>query len=135
MSEHTVRLLPKEEYERIADFPGPLRELQGVPDPVHTRLVVVEDEGKVVGYWMLFDTVHAEPLWLDPTIRHQPKVALELLQQISDELHVAGAQTIFAVIGEPERAVMEPLARKVGLVPIAGTLFGGTLNGNGKDSV
>ena len=124
---YTTRVLPPEEFHRLSSFPGPLQALQGTPDPEHTRVVVVEQDGQIVGYWVLFNAVHAEPLWLDPSVRHKPKVALGLFAAVVSELQSAGVQSVFAIIGDPERETVGPMAERAGLVPLPGTLYGGAV--------
>ena len=131
--ETAVRLLPPEEFHRIASFPGPLHALQGVPDPEHTRVIVAEQGDQIVGYWVLFNAVHAEPLWLDPIVRHKPKIAQDLLAAVLSELQSAGAQSVFAIIGDPELDTIGPMAERVGLVPLPGTLYAGAVPQLGKE--
>ena len=132
-----VRTLAPEEYDRLAQFPGPLGEIAGTVqlDPEHTRLVVIEDpdtrdaEGHptILGYWTLFNTVHAEPLYLTPAIRRHPKIAVALLSAVIAELQAAQVPSVFAVIEHDNLAIMGPMAERLGLHPISGILYGGSI--------
>ncbi len=132
-----VRTLPPEEYDRLAQFPGPLGVVAGTTqlDPEHTRLIIIEDpetrgpdgHPRILGYWTLFTTVHAEPLYLAEEMRHQPKVALQLLATVATELQDSQVQSIFAII-EPENVqVIGAMAERLGLRPLPGILYGGTV--------
>ncbi len=122
----TVRSLPPEEYPRILDAPGPLRELSGIPDPEHSRILVLEDaQGRIRGYWMLFNAIHAEPLYLDPEIRHRAQAGRDLLLQVYTELRAAGVQTVFAVVAPEDRETIGPMAKRLGLHPLPGTIYMG----------
>jgi hypothetical protein len=120
----TVRLLPIEEYPRLLDVDGPLRGIQSIPDPDHTRIVVVEDQdtGRIIGYWVLGDVVHAEPLWLDPMIRSNPVVGRQLLEQVLGTLYLYGAQSVFVVI-EDTNTVVREMADQLGFEPLPGRLY------------
>jgi len=122
----TVRTLPPEEAHRVTEAQGPMA---NHPDPMvlkdSTRIVVLEKAGEIVGYWVMFDTVHIEPLWLDPETRNHPKAAMALLSQVYTELQGAGVRQVFAVIGDRDAEVMGPMAEQIGLSKIQGALFGG----------
>lgn len=120
-----VRVLPKDAFDRLDGIGGPLETLPEPLDPEQTIVIVAEDAGVIVGYWVLFDAVHAEPLWIDPDHRNRPQLAVLLLQTLLTELRAHGIQTVCGIIGDPEAAVMEPMARKVGMQPLPGRLWGG----------
>lgn len=74
----TSRILPVEEWPRLKGT-----EAEAVwphCDPINTRVLVVEDEGRIVAEWMAIRMVHAECVWIDPTFRHSPRVIRRLLQ-------------------------------------------------------
>lgn len=130
-----IRTLLPGEYHRIAQFPGPLGAVAGTVqiDPDRTRLCIIEDpdvldaDGRpvILGYWTLFQTVHAEPLYLDPSIRRHPKVAFQLLSAIIAELQATSTPSVFAIIEHENLAVMGPMAERLGLRPLPGILYGG----------
>lgn len=122
----TVRTLPPDEVHRITQAQGPMADHPN-PEALKdtTRIVVLEKAGEIVGYWVMFDTVHIEPLWLDPETRNHPKAALGLLAQVYTELQGAGVRQVFAVIGDADAEVMGPMAEQLGLTKVPGQLFGG----------
>ncbi|KKM71146.1 hypothetical protein LCGC14_1433570 [marine sediment metagenome] len=125
----TVRSLPPEEYPRILDAPGPLSELPGLPDPDHSRIIVLEDaDGQIRGYWLLFNAIHAEPLYLAPEVRQRAKAGRDLLRQVYTELREAGVQTVFAVVSPEDLDTIGPMAEHLGLHPLPGTIYMGQVS-------
>jgi hypothetical protein len=122
-----VRTLPHEEYPKLRDAPGPMgdwiKEL-GAPDPAHTIVTVVEDaDGVIHGYWVLFDAVHAEPLYLDEAARHQPKVAAALIREMRAHCKGLGGGAVFGIIGDADHSVVAPMAERIGFEPLPGRLY------------
>ena len=122
----TVRTLPDDELHRIAEAGGPMAghpQAHSLADKV--KIPVLERDGQILGYWVLSDLTHMEPLWLAPEIRHQPKAAMALLAQVYTELQAAGVRFAFAVIDEADEAVIGSMAAHLGLKPLPGKLYGG----------
>lgn len=67
MAEITYRLLNPDEYSRLADHPM-LKEVK-LPEPEHSRIVVAEVDGEIVGFQFLFAVIHMEPIWVDEKYR------------------------------------------------------------------
>lgn len=128
----TARTLRPDEMSRLAEAGGPMH---GYPSPEtlagSTKIVVLEREGAIVGYWVVADTVHIEPLWLDPSVRHHPRAAMDLLQQVYTELQNAGVGSVYAIIDEGNLEQMGPLARRVGLTEVPGRIFAGQVPAKG----
>jgi len=122
----TVRTLPPEEAHRVTEAQGPMAH-HPTPEALkhNTKIAVLEKDGEIVGYWVMFDTVHIEPLWLDPETRNHPKAAMALLAQVYTELQGAGVRQVFAVIGDQDAEVMGPMADRIGLSKLPGQLYGG----------
>lgn len=120
LSAYRVHELPAEHFARLREAPGPLH---GLPPPPadHARVLVVEDaEARLLGYWVLSDVVHADPLWLDPAVRGNPGVALRLLAQLGATLQACGVGAFFAVIDDAEVA---DLAERLGFTRLPGALY------------
>ena len=65
-----IKLKLPEEFSRVAEVGGPMAELFAsgqVPDPAHTIILASEVDGTLVQYWVLFEAVHAEPLYRHPS--------------------------------------------------------------------
>jgi hypothetical protein len=58
----TRRILPAAEWSRLVGT-----ELENVwphLDPDRSVVIVVEDEGQIIGCWSAFDVLHAEGIWI-----------------------------------------------------------------------
>lgn len=119
----TTRTLPPEEWHRITEGPlaGQLSDLSAAD---HARIVVVEDPGapRILGYWALIDTVHAEPVWLAPELRGDPTVAAALLAATLDELRTAGVGYVYTTIAEGH-GLIEQIAAHAGFEKLPVTLW------------
>ena len=49
-------------------------------DPARAKVLVVEDEGRIVACWSLLQVYHVEGVWIAPEHRKRGKVALRLLE-------------------------------------------------------
>lgn len=68
----STRLLPPEEWSRLADCG--LGDLWASLPPATTRIVVVEEDGEIVGHVTGVLMLHAEGAWIAP--RHRKRVAV-----------------------------------------------------------
>ena len=124
-----VRTLPADELTKMHGAGGPLGEwLRTQPtglDPDHTRVVVMEDAtGAIKGYMVVFDCLHVEPLWFDDDVRRKvPKAGIEMIKRALGEAQNAGAQSVFGIILEADKATVAPLAAKMGFTPLPGQLY------------
>lgn len=73
----TTRILPPEEWSSLAGT-----ELERVATEVMNRdgvsVIVVEDEGEIIGCWALMTVAHVEGLWIAPTHRRRGGVFRKL---------------------------------------------------------
>mgnify|MGYP001282412127 CR=1 len=116
-----VRELPPAEFERLAEI-EPFK-TYGVPSSETTRCVVVEDNGVIVGYWPIWNAVHAEPLWLDEGYRNSPTIGRKMLEEAHVILKQHGVKSLFAVIGHKDILVNGPVAKKLGFERMSGDLY------------
>jgi hypothetical protein len=74
---YQTRMLPPEEWSRLKGTEAE----PAIPhlDPANTRVVVVEDDGQIVGCWVLVRVVHAEAVWIAPTHRTKFGVVRRLI--------------------------------------------------------
>jgi hypothetical protein len=117
----TRRILPPEEYGRLKEAGGPLADVR--PDPAHTKVNVVEENGQIVGYWPVFNAVHAEPLWIPESHRHRREVALALIAQVLETLQEYNVAAAFGVIADVDFVVNFPMAKKLGFSKAPGDLY------------
>lgn len=125
-----VRVLRPEEHDRLIGL-GVFERVTTGPNPDTSNVVVAEDEnGQIVGYWCMFNAVHLEPLWVDPTHRKSGigrrmwDGVLRVLENygithafamVDEEINVelaesigfqrAGAQTMMIDLGEAKKLV------------------------------
>jgi hypothetical protein len=121
-----VRELEPDEWDRLRGIPpfdrvGPM---DAAGRAGHVRMVVAETpDGKIVGYWMLFDAVHAEPMWIAEEFRHNPALIRRLWGKTRELLQEAGIPVAFAFIAEGALPTNLPQALRLGFQPLKGELF------------
>lgn len=62
-----IRLLKKNEYHKLE---GLIHLHDWIPDPRDSEIVVAEDNGEIVGFWVLQLKLHAEPVWIKDEYRN-----------------------------------------------------------------
>jgi hypothetical protein len=118
-----VRELRPEELDALTAVP-PFNEVGlGTEDRDTVRVVGAIRDGKIVAYWMLFDTVHVEPLWISPEERGNPALIRQIWEKVRGILDRCGVPIAFAVIGDGALGTNAPMAARLGFKPLAGNLF------------
>lgn len=75
---YQARLLPPEEWaEKLAGTDAGV--LSAHLAPADTRMLVVEQDGTVVGTWVVTREVHVECVWIHPDHRHAPGIVRRLI--------------------------------------------------------
>lgn len=87
-----TRVLPPEEWPRLVGTEA--EGLWPLLDPENARVIVVEDEGRIVGTWTLMRVVHAECIWIAPEYRGRVGVVKRLLRGLHDLAAVWGAAKV-----------------------------------------
>lgn len=82
----TTRFLPVEEWPRLA---GTLLETvwPGL-DPASTRIIVVEEDGQILGCVTLFQAWHLDGAWIHPDYRRRVGVMRRLLKGLTELLRI-----------------------------------------------
>ena len=108
----TVRAVPHEEWPTIQGLPYDLSRI----DPMFAILVVVEENGVVVGGWMALNTVHLEGLYIAADHRHVAGVAGRLFAGMVDALQRVGTREVLTMTEDP---IVRAMALRAGfdLVP------------------
>ncbi len=88
----TTRILPVEEWSRLAHTEA--CDVHPFLDPDRSSVVVVEQDGAIVGCHILINVVHAECLWIDPAFRGKTSVARRLWAAVQAQARELGARTI-----------------------------------------
>lgn len=117
-----IRELEAHEFGILSTLPGPLQHATIAPGMA--RVLVVERDGEIAGYWMVYDAPHAEPLWLREDVRGRYDVVKPLLEAMVALLQECGVTFTFAIIGDQDLAMNVPLAERIGFTKIPGQLYG-----------
>lgn len=117
----TTRVLPVEEWGKLAgtELGSQLPVLE--PDENVTRIFVVEDGERIVGCWAALRFVHAEGVWIDPVCRRGVAVQRRLLQFMKAQA-VAWGQPFF-VTGAETPDVAQLITDHLHGVPISGSQY------------
>ena len=114
----TWRELPPSEWSKLT--PTEAGSVYRQFDPETTRVVVVEQDGAVVGTWVLLRVIHAECVWIADPHRKQGKVARFLLSAMARVARSWGAQNVMtAAVSEDVEALIE----RIGGVRVPGSHF------------
>jgi hypothetical protein len=88
----TPRILPPEEWHRLKGTEA--ERLWPMLSPDHSRVVVVEEDGEIVGCHVLVWLLHAECLWIAPEKRAKASVARRLWQGVQDVVVASNAHAV-----------------------------------------
>ncbi len=102
----TTRMLPIEEWSKLigteAETVWPLL------DPARASVLVVEDEGAIVGTWIFMTVLHAECLWIAPSHRRKASVGRRLWQGLKRYVRQEGIPVVATAAASDEiRALLE----------------------------
>lgn len=112
----SARVLPPEEWSRLADTPLQAAAL----DPESALVVVVESHGTIVGCWAAMNTMHVEGLWISPDHQGHAGTARALMTTMVRELLAAGVEAVLTNAATPE---VEVMIKKAGGRQVPGTLW------------
>lgn len=107
------RILEPEEWHRLEGTEA--QELWPTLNPKNAKILVVEEDGKIVSCWAFLRVVHAECLWVAPSHRGVFAVARRLLRGMREIAAMWGADRV--VTGSVSPSVTD-LIEKVGGVPM-----------------
>lgn len=116
----THRLLPPEEWHRVADIPP--FSTGGLPNPDYWRIVVVERDGVIVACSSLFDTVHWDCFWAAEAERGNPVVFRELVNAGMEIMALHGIPMVHTTV-PTENAHVIPMLQRFGFNEAHGRLF------------
>jgi hypothetical protein len=123
-----VRELLPQELSALRAVP-PFDQFEGLGEHAlrHVRVMgAIRGEGpsaRVVAYWMVFDAVHVEPLWIADEERGNPGIARPLWEGIRRILDQIEAPMAFAIVGDGGLAQNLPMMVRLGFKPLQGNLF------------
>lgn len=109
---------------RALEAGGPLQDLQLDPSKLATmKIAVVEVDGVIVAYWVLWTALHLEPLWITEEFRKSPSVVKHLFLATMNAAEATGEPAAFAVIEETNLEAVGELATRLGFAPAPGALY------------
>jgi len=71
----TTRMLKPEEYHLLEKIPQKTFSGDWIPHPDHSRIVVAERRGQIIGFLVIQEVVHLEPIWIAPSWRKKSVAA------------------------------------------------------------
>jgi hypothetical protein len=124
-TEHSVviREMRESEYPLLATVPPFDRE--GIPNFGHSRVIVAQKHatGQVVGYWIIFDAIHIEPLWVAPSHRKNPGLLRRMWFGVKRVLCEVSAKRAFAIILDADADENLPQTMRMGFRKLPGSLY------------
>lgn len=114
----TSRLLPPEEWGRLHQTEIPAM----IPyvNPQTMQVIVIEQDGQIIGAWAVLIMTHLEGVWIDPAYRKNPRVASKLLAATMEH---AAANTSWAMTGAMDDYTERLLTKHLGAVPVSAQMF------------
>lgn len=119
-----IRVLPVDEWPRLLAH-EPFAS-GGLPDPTFWRIIVAEQDQRIVAFVCLWTAIHCEPVWFDPAHRHHPKLFLGLWQAARAEVEACDGQMVFATVDD-DRPDLQDLWQRFGFVRAPGRMYVGML--------
>lgn len=115
----TSRFLPRSEWPEKLDGTELGSVIQYL-NPMWDVVIVVEDEGKIVGCWGGLMRLHAEGVWVHPDYRQKTSVARHLWRQMKTlarswgmnaVITGAGSESVCALLRKHQAVDVPPLYR------------------------
>lgn len=116
--------LPPADTARAIAAGGPLADLAADPERLaDMRIAVVEVDGQIVAYWVVWYALHVEPLWVTEPYRKHPAVIKGIVGEMQRIVEQTGEPAAFCVIEPENLAVVAPYATRLGFVDAPGKLY------------
>lgn len=109
------RLLPRDEWHRLA---GTELEAAASVLPADAQVLVIEDNGEIVGCWSVIPYVHVEGLWIAPAHRKRSSVGRRLLTGMRRVAQALGADVVLTAATDD---TVRQLITEYGGVSLPGT--------------
>lgn len=124
MAAIVARTLPPEENYRAIEAGGPLQEV-GIPPEQLARMsvAVVEVDGVIVAYWVVWYALHVEPLWIREDHRKSVAVVKGLVDAMHGIVEASGEAAAFCVIDPENWATVGDYAERFGFYEAPGRLY------------
>lgn len=120
----TTRTLPPDDAHLAIEAGGPLQELQVQADKLREMsIAVVEVDGVIVAYWVVWYALHVEPLWVHPDHRKSPGVISGIVAEMQRIVEATAEPAAFCVIESQNLAEIGGYATRLGFLEAPGRLF------------
>lgn len=117
-------LLTGPDAARALEAGGPLVDLQIDPAKLaDMTIAVVEVDGRIVAYWVVWTALHLEPLWIAPEHRKSPPVVSGLVGALQQAVEATGETVAYCEIADENLPVIGPMASKLGFHEAPGKLY------------
>lgn len=121
MIQHST--LPPDQFYRLRDAGGPLADV----DPEKLKemsIAVVEVDGLIVAYWVVFYALHVEPLWIAEAFRRSPSVVGGIVREMQTIVEATQEPAAFCVIDAGDAApLVASYADRLGFHEAPGKLY------------
>jgi hypothetical protein len=120
----TRRVLPDEDVSKAIAAGGPLQDLGVDPEKLKQMSIgVVERNGVVVAYWVVFFALHAEPLWIHPDHRKNPRVVANVVEQMREIVQASNEPVAYVEIDQADADLIGGYAHRIGFQEAPGKLY------------
>jgi hypothetical protein len=119
------RTLAPDESQKAIDAGGPLHDLQlDATRLAEMSIAVVEEDGVILAYWVVWYALHMEPLWVHPDHRQRPAVIKHIMRQAQEIVIASEAPAAFCIVEDVEAGeVVAGYADRLGFMRAPGALF------------
>jgi hypothetical protein len=118
------RTLAPEEVQRALDAGGPLQELQlDATRLAEMSVAVVEVDGVIVAYWVVWYALHVEPLWIAEAWRKHPRVVSGIVEEMQAIVEATQEPVAYCEIQDENLEVVSGYAARLGFHEAPGKLF------------
>jgi N-acetylglutamate synthase-like GNAT family acetyltransferase len=114
----TSRILPHDEWAKLDEVGA--ETVWKLLDPSRAQIVVIEDQGQIVGTLTLMSVLHAECLWIKPSHRRGYGVMKRLLDGMWLTAREAGVKALWA---GSVSDTMTNILHRIGASEVPGTSF------------
>lgn len=107
-----TRVLPPAEWDQLRGTE--LETVWALLNPSDAQIVVVEQDGAIVGCWACFTVLHCEGVWIAPEHRGKTSVARRLWTRMLRLVRARGAKGFVTAATTPDvRALLEGRAARL----------------------
>ncbi len=118
-----TRVLGAEDWPKIVALGGPIPEQLTPERLAEVQLLGVWQDDQLLAYWLVWQAVHLEPLWVGPAFRGNPAVIRALITGMRQVLQELEVDLAFALIEAENLATHQSMAERLGFRQVPGQTF------------